>query len=159
MESEQLRQSLAGEALKTIENLDHSTTAYHTAKERLEGKFGGHHCQAALHLEEVDNFRPICPGNYKEIEKFADLLDVTILNLKKANHSEKRNNGWLYLELLKKLPTYILSSCHQWILEKQLYESVECLREWTGYCKKLNFKQRLEKLFMGLQIQDKEIQR
>ena len=32
----QLRQSLAGEALRTIENLGHSATAYHIAKERLE---------------------------------------------------------------------------------------------------------------------------
>ena len=62
----QLRQSLAGEALRTIENLGHSATAYHTAKERLERKFGGHRRQIALYLEEVGNFRPICPGNYKE---------------------------------------------------------------------------------------------
>ena len=79
----QLRHCLAGEALKAIENLGHSVTAYHTAKERLEKKFGGHRHQVALYLEEVDNFRPICPGNYKEIEKFADLLDITIVNLEK----------------------------------------------------------------------------
>ena len=85
----QLRQSLAGEVLRTIENLGHSATAYHTAKQRLERKFGGHRCQIALYLEEVDNFRPICPGNYKEIEKFADLLDITIVNLKEANRSEE----------------------------------------------------------------------
>ena len=47
----QLRQCLAGEALKAIENLHlgHSTAAYHTAKERLEGKFGGHLHQVALY--------------------------------------------------------------------------------------------------------------
>ena len=55
----QLRQSLAGEALRTIENLGHSATAYHTAMARLERKFGGHHRQIALYLEEVNNFRPI----------------------------------------------------------------------------------------------------
>ena len=37
----QLRQCLAGEALKAIENLGHSATAYQTAKERLDRKFGG----------------------------------------------------------------------------------------------------------------------
>ena len=45
----QLRQCLAGEALKAIENLGHSVTAYHTAKERLERKFGGHRHQVALY--------------------------------------------------------------------------------------------------------------
>ena len=37
----QLRQYLAGEALKSIENLGHSAVAYDAAKERLERKFGG----------------------------------------------------------------------------------------------------------------------
>ena len=127
----QLRQSLAGEALRTIENLGHSATAYHTAKERLERKFGGHRHQIALYLEEVDNFRPICPGNYKEIEKFADLLDITIVNLKEANRSEELKDGLLYLKLQKKLPTSMLSSYHRWIFEKQKHESVESLKEWV----------------------------
>lgn len=47
----------------------------------------------------MDNFRPICPGNYKEIEKFADLLDVTIVNQKEANCLEELNDGLLYLKL------------------------------------------------------------
>ena len=89
----QLRQCLAGEALKAIENLGHSATAYHTAKEKLERKFGGHRRQIALYLEEVDNFRPIRPGNYKEIEKFADLPDITIVNLREANRFEELNDG------------------------------------------------------------------
>ena len=125
----QLRQCLAGEALKAIENLGHSATAYHTAKERLERKFGGHRRQVALYLEEVDNFRPICPGNYKEIEKFADFLDITIVNLRKANRFEELNDGLLYMKLQKKLPTSMLSSYHRWLFEKQKIESVERLRE------------------------------
>ena len=55
----QLRQYLAGEALKTIENLGHSATAYHTAKERLERKFGCQRRQVTLYLEKVDIFRPL----------------------------------------------------------------------------------------------------
>ena len=43
----------------------------------------------ALYFEEVDNFKPVYPDNYKEIEKFVDLLDITIVNLKEANRSEK----------------------------------------------------------------------
>ena len=37
----QLKQCLAGEALKAIEQLGHSAAAYQAAKERLERKFGG----------------------------------------------------------------------------------------------------------------------
>ena len=111
--------------------MGHSATAYRTAKERLESKFGGHHhCQIALYLEEVDNFRRIYPGNYKEIAKFADLLDITIVNLKEANRSEKLN-GLLYLKLQSKLPTSMLSSYHPWIFEKHNHKSVETMREWV----------------------------
>ena len=80
---------------------------------------------------EVDSFRPICPGNQKELEKFADLLDITIVNLKEANRSEELNDGLLYLKLQKKLPTSMLSTYHRWIFEKQKSESVESLREWV----------------------------
>ena len=113
--------------------MGHSATAYHTAKERLGRKFGGHRHQIALYLEEVDNFRPICLGNYKQIEKFADVFNITIVNLKEANRSEELNDGLLYLKLQKKLPTSMLSSYHRWIFEKQKRESVKSLREWVCY--------------------------
>ena len=115
----QLRQCLAEEALKTIGNLGNSATAYHTAKERLERKFCGHHRQITLYLEEVDNFRPVCPSNYNEIEKFADLLDITIVNLKEANHLEELNDSLLYLKLQKKLSAFMISSYHRWILKNK----------------------------------------
>ena len=82
-----LRQCLAGEALKAIENLGHSATAYQTAKEILDRKFGGQCRQIALYLEEVDNFRPIFPDNFRDLEKFADLLDITIVDLNEADRS------------------------------------------------------------------------
>ena len=37
----QLKQCLAGQALKAIEGLGHSAAAYRPAKEKLERKFGG----------------------------------------------------------------------------------------------------------------------
>ena len=49
----QLRQCLAGEALKAIKSLGYLATAYQTAKERLDHKFGGQRCQIALYLEDI----------------------------------------------------------------------------------------------------------
>ena len=103
----------------------------HTEDQYTNGSKIIHLCQIALYLEEVDNFRPICLANYKEIQKFADLLDITIVNLKETNCSEELNDGLLYLKLQKKLPTSMLSSYHRWIFEKQKRESVENLREWV----------------------------
>ena len=108
----QLRQCLAGEALKAIKSLGHSATAYQTAKERLDCKFGGQRCQIALYLEDIDNFRLIRPGNPKDIGKFADLLDAAIVNLKKANQLEELQDGLLYMKLQKKSPATMLATYH-----------------------------------------------
>lgn len=68
----QLRQYLSGDALKVIENLGHSATAYEAAKERLERKYGGKRRQIAIYLEDLEHFRQIRPGNAKDLENFAD---------------------------------------------------------------------------------------
>ena len=53
--------------LKTIEGLGHSATAYKTAVERLERKFGGQCHQVALYLEEVDNLDQYCQLRLGEV--------------------------------------------------------------------------------------------
>lgn len=80
----QLRQYLSGEALKVIKNLGHSSTAYEASKERLERKYGGRRRQIAIYLEELEQFRQIRPGNSRTLDRVADLLDTTIINLKEA---------------------------------------------------------------------------
>jgi len=77
--------------------LGHSATAYQTAKERLERKFGGQCHQVGLYLGEVDNFRPISPDNFQNFEKFVDLLDIIIVNLMEADRSVELNDGLLYM--------------------------------------------------------------
>ena len=62
----QLRQYLSGEALKVIENLGHTATAYEAAKERLERKYGGKRRQIAINLEDLENFRQIWQGNARD---------------------------------------------------------------------------------------------
>ena len=52
----QLRQYLTGDALKVIENLGNSATAYEAAKERLDRKYGGKRRQIAIYLEDLENF-------------------------------------------------------------------------------------------------------
>ena len=80
-------------------------------------------------MEEIDQFRPVHPGNYKDPERYADLLDIVIVNLKEANHYDELRDGLLYMKLQKKLPAVILTSYHQWIYENHKVESVETLRE------------------------------
>ena len=57
--------------------------------------------QIAINLEEIDTFRPVRPGNSKDIEKFTDLLDIAIVNLKESNRSEELKDGMLYINYIK----------------------------------------------------------
>ena len=126
----QLRQYLSGEALNVMEPLGHSVAAYEAPKERLERKFGGKRRQIALHLEELENFKPLRPGFAKDLERLAGLLDVTVVNLKEAGRHDELGNGSLYLSLCKKLMEAMLPQYHRWIYENGRWQSVETLREF-----------------------------
>ena len=124
----QLRQYLSGDAFKVVEPLGHSDAAYETAKERLERKFGGKRRQIALHLEELE---PLRPGNARDLERLADLLDVTVVNLREAGRHDELGSGSLYLSLCKKLTETMLAHYHRWIHENGRWQSVETLREFV----------------------------
>ena len=127
----QLRQYLSGEALKVIENLGHSASAYEAAKSRLERKYGGERRQITLYLEELENFKPIRPGYPKDVEKFADLLDIAYINLKEAKRYEELGNGSLYTKLQKKMTEQMLTAYHKWVFENSKCECVDTLRDWV----------------------------
>ena len=93
----QLRQSLEDEALDVIKKLGHSATAYDDAKERLERRYGGQRRQIALCLERLEKLQPIRRGNPKDLERFADLLDIAVINLKDAGRFDELSNGTFYI--------------------------------------------------------------
>ena len=113
----QLRQYLSGEALQVIENSGHSATAYEAAKERLERKYGGQRRQIAAYLEDLDNFKQVRTGNAKDLEKFADLLDIAIINLQEAGQDHELENGSLYTKLQRKLSESMLPRYHRGYLK------------------------------------------
>ncbi|MCG8034838.1 MAG: DUF1759 domain-containing protein, partial [Candidatus Thiodiazotropha taylori] len=126
----QLRQYLSGDALKVIENLGHSATAYEAAKDRLERKFGGKRRQIALYLEELEDFPQLRQGNAKDIEDFADLLDIAMINLQEAGQQHELGVGSLYAKLQRKIPEAMLARYNRWVFEYGKEESVIALREW-----------------------------
>ena len=123
----QLRQYLSGEALKTIENLGHLGYAYEAAKERLERKLGGQRRQNAITLEELENFKPLRPDNSKDLEDFADLLYIAVINFKEVGRSPELGDGSLYLKLQKKMTEPMLTRYHRWVYENFKIEFVETL--------------------------------
>ena len=109
-----LRQYLAGDALKAIENLGHSTVAYSAAKERLERKYGGRCRQIAINLEELENFRPIQAGNARDLGDFADLLEKATINFEEAGQQHELGDGSMYIKLQRKLPESMLAMYNRW---------------------------------------------
>ena len=125
----QLRQYLTGEALRVIEDLGHSAAAYTAAKSRLDRKYVGKRRQLAMYLE-VENAPPVRTGNAQDLEKFADLLDVTVINLKAAGKVEL-GAGSFYTKLQRKLPPKMLTEYHRWAHEKGKEQCLETLLAWA----------------------------
>ena len=125
----QLCWCLSGVALKAIKNLGHSAAAYQIAKERLEIPFGGQPQHIAIFLEELENLRPVRFGNFRDSEQFADILDITIINLKENGNCGELGDGSLYLRVQKKLPETMLTQYQRWICKKRRQPSVETLRK------------------------------
>ena len=113
-----------------IDSLGHSATAYEAAKDRLERKFGGRRRQIAIYLEELEQFRQIRTGNAKDIEEFADLLDIAMINLQEAGHHHELGDGSLYNKLQRKIPEAMLARYQRWLFEHNKEESVVSLRTW-----------------------------
>ena len=114
----QLRQYISGEALNAIEDLGFSPNAYEAAKDRLERKYGGKRRQKAVFMEDLGQFPQIQSGNAEEQERFADLLDITIINLKKNRRASRPRSGSLYNQSQSKLPQSLLARYHRWLFEK-----------------------------------------
>ena len=127
----QLRQYVSGEALIAIENLGFSPAAYEKAKDRLERKYGGKRRQKASFMEDLEQFQQIQSGNAEELERFADLLDIIIINLKEAGDHQDLGDGSLYIQLQKKLPQSPLARNHRWLFENNMTESVVALQTWV----------------------------
>ena len=92
-----LQECLQGEPLRVIENLGHSTATYKVAKSHLERKYGGKRRALTLRLEELNAFKPLREGNERDLEKFSELLDGIVVNLKDANQKAELGNGSLYI--------------------------------------------------------------
>jgi hypothetical protein len=99
----QLRQALQGETLKLVQNLGFSDIAYEAALVRLEREYGGERRRLLLALEELETFKPIQMESAAQLKKLADVLEVTMVNMKAAGReAELRSNGLLHLRVQKK---------------------------------------------------------
>ena len=62
-----------------------------------------------LHMDELENFKPIRVDHSKDVDKFSDLLGIAVINLKEKNKIEELGNGIFYQKLLKKMPERMIT--------------------------------------------------
>ena len=55
-------------------------------------------------MEEIESFDQVRSGKAADLDRFADLIGVTIVNLKDAGREAELGNGTFYTLLQKKLP-------------------------------------------------------
>ena len=127
----QLQQHLSGDGLMAVETLGYSAAAYKTAKVRLQRKFGCQRRKMALHLEQLESIKFVLPGSAKDVKKFANLLDILVVNIKDVNHHEELGKGTLYITLSRKLNDSTPAQYQQWVFENGRWESVETLKEFV----------------------------
>ena len=73
---------LEGEVAETVKELGYLDHAYEAAKARLNRKYGGNRRQVQAYIDELGKMRPIKVDNPRELERFADILERTVVSLK-----------------------------------------------------------------------------
>ena len=111
--------------------MGHSAVAYEAAKEHLDRKYGGKRRQIAIYLEDLEQFRQIRPGNAKDLDEFADLLDIALISLQEAGQNHELGDDSLSPNCKKKLHQSMLARYHRWVFETNTAESVIALRKWV----------------------------
>ena len=127
-----LESCLEGEVAETVRGLGYSSEAYEAAKARLNRKYGGNRRQVQAHIEELRKLKPINAENPRELGKFADLVERTVVTLKENKQNSDLEGGTLYAIVLEKIPQSLLSQYYRWIKEKGKLESLEELRQWVA---------------------------
>ena len=112
-----LKGCLEGEAAETVKGLGYSEVAYEAAKKRLTRKYGGDRRNVQAHLDGLRRMRQIAEGNPKELERFADVLERTLVTLKENEQESDLKAGTLNHIVLEKVPEMLLCQYYRWLKE------------------------------------------
>ena len=127
-----LESCLEGEAAEMVKGLGYLDHAYRAAKARLNQKYRRNRRQVQAHIDELRKMRPINADNPRELERFGDIVERTVVSLKENKKFADLEGGTLYAIVLEKLPQALLSQYYRWIKEKGSLESLEELRRWVA---------------------------
>ena len=78
---------------------------YEATKARLNQKYGGNRRQVQAHLDELRKMMPINADNPRELERFTNIVERTVVSLKENNKFANLEGETLYAIVLEKLGT------------------------------------------------------
>ena len=122
-----LRQCLTGNALGAICSLGVTAPEYEEAKEILKTKYGCARRLLRTYMDQLEQM-PFIISN--DIQRFADLVRVTVVKLHAEGRDGELKDGTLYSLLLKKLPERQLENYSRWLNEHAREKSVVAVRDW-----------------------------
>ena len=127
----QLRQYLSGPPFETVETYGHSASAYTTALKRLDQKYGGERRKTAVHMMALSNLPAIrVKGTAAELERFADLLQIAIINFEDAGRRDELTYGTFCTQMQQKLSATLLTDYFRWRSDHREPETVQTLLAW-----------------------------
>ena len=104
-----LESCLAGGVAKMVKAPGYMDNEYEATKARLNQKYGGNRQQVQAHLDELRKMRPIHADNPRKLERFANIVERTVVSLKENKKFADLEGGTLYATVLEKLPQALLS--------------------------------------------------
>ena len=113
-----LRQCLTGNALEAMRGLGVSTPEYEEAKEILITKYSGALRLLRAYMDQLEQMPLIRSNDIHALEKFADLVRITVVKLQAEGKDGELGDGTLHSVMVKKLPDRQLENYSRWLNER-----------------------------------------
>ena len=127
-----LESCLVGEAAEMVKGPGYLDHVYEATKARMNQKYRGNRRQVQAHIDELHKMTPINADNPRELERFTNIVERTVVSLKENDKFANLEGGTLYAIVLEKLPQALLSQYYRWVKEKGSMASLEELRHWVA---------------------------
>ena len=141
-----LESCLEGEAAETVKGLGYWDHAYEAAKAGLNRKYGENRRRVQAHIDELRKMRPINADNPRELERFGDMVERTVVSLKENKKFAHLEVGTLYAFVLEKAPQALLASTTDGLKKREAWSLLKsCV---TGLLRKLSTRYKHQKLII-----------
>ena len=127
----QLKNCLAGDALKLVDRYRPSDIGFTKAMTELERKYGGVSRRIRHQLEEIRSIRPVRPGATRDLEELADRVQSLVTNLEEHGSAGDLSDVSAYYILVKeKLHVTFLKNYRRWIQGQNQNDSLKLFATW-----------------------------